>query len=113
MILLVKRLKGTKRPINKLEDRINVLSAIDCIDYLIVFDEDTPLKIIQILKPDILVKGSFDISEIAGAEFTINNGGIVKHRAYKGFKYNQNNRKIEIIINLFIDLINNQGLIYF
>lgn len=75
----VKRLKGKKRPINKLEDRINVLSAIDFIDYLIVFDDDTPLKIIEILKPDILVKGSdYNISEIAGAEFTINNGGIVK-----------------------------------
>lgn len=75
----VKKLKGENRPINKLEDRIAVLSAFDCVDYLIVFNEDTPLKIIQKLKPDILVKGSdYNISQIAGAEFTINNGGMVQ-----------------------------------
>ena len=53
----VKRLKGNDRPINNEEDRAIVLSALECINYISIFDEDTPLELIKIVKPDILVKG--------------------------------------------------------
>ena len=75
----IKKIKGEKRPLNKLQDRITVLSALNCVDYIISFEEKTPINIIKLLKPDILVKGAdYKINEIVGAKFTINNGGIVK-----------------------------------
>lgn len=53
----IKRLKGDKRPINKQEDRKAVLESIKFIDKVIIFDEDTPLNLIKVVKPDIIVKG--------------------------------------------------------
>jgi D-beta-D-heptose 7-phosphate kinase/D-beta-D-heptose 1-phosphate adenosyltransferase len=53
----VKRLKGQSRPINSLDDRIQVLAALSCIDYVASFDEDTPWKLINALRPDVFVKG--------------------------------------------------------
>ena len=53
----VKRLKGESRPINKLNDRMMMLAAIECVDYVCPFSEDTPLELIKQLKPNIIVKG--------------------------------------------------------
>ncbi|WP_028980884.1 D-glycero-beta-D-manno-heptose 1-phosphate adenylyltransferase [Sporocytophaga myxococcoides] len=53
----IKRLKGEDRPINSLEDRISVLSGLATIDFIISFEEDSPSKIIQAIKPDFFVKG--------------------------------------------------------
>ncbi len=53
----VRRIKGKRRPIMCQKDRAEILSALDCIDYITIFDEETPLKLIESLKPDILVKG--------------------------------------------------------
>jgi D-beta-D-heptose 7-phosphate kinase/D-beta-D-heptose 1-phosphate adenosyltransferase len=53
----VRRLKGENRPINPLEDRIQVLAALSCIDYIVPFSEDTPEQLIRILKPRVFVKG--------------------------------------------------------
>jgi D-beta-D-heptose 7-phosphate kinase/D-beta-D-heptose 1-phosphate adenosyltransferase len=53
----VKRLKGAKRPILGERDRAVVLAALEAIDYVTMFEEDTPLKLIRLLQPDILVKG--------------------------------------------------------
>ncbi|OKH46779.1 hypothetical protein NIES2130_36485 [Scytonema sp. HK-05] len=53
----IRRLKGPTRPINALEDRIQVLAALDCVDYLIAFEEDSPSNLIRKLCPDIYVKG--------------------------------------------------------
>ncbi len=53
----VKALKGENRPINTQDDRAYILAALESVDYVVVFDEDTPLKLIQIVEPDILVKG--------------------------------------------------------
>ena len=53
----VRRLKGLERPLNRLDDRIQVLAALTCIDHIIAFDEDTPLLIIQAICPDVYVKG--------------------------------------------------------
>lgn len=53
----VKRLKGINRPVNSQEERAEVLSNIDSIDYIVFFDEDTPLNLVEELRPDIIVKG--------------------------------------------------------
>jgi D-beta-D-heptose 7-phosphate kinase/D-beta-D-heptose 1-phosphate adenosyltransferase len=53
----VRRLKGSQRPINKQDDRMAVLQAIRWVDEVIIFDEDTPYRLIQELRPDIITKG--------------------------------------------------------
>lgn len=66
----VKRLKGENRPINNEEDRAIVLSALECVDFVIIFDEDTPFELIKKLKPDILVKGGdYKLENVIGREF--------------------------------------------
>ncbi|WP_096736830.1 D-glycero-beta-D-manno-heptose 1-phosphate adenylyltransferase [Brachyspira sp. G79] len=66
----VKRLKGNDRPINNETDRAIILSALECINYISIFDEDTPLELIKIVKPDILVKGGdYKIEDVVGREF--------------------------------------------
>lgn len=74
----VKKLKGSERPINSLEDRAFVLSALRSVDYVVPFDEDTPLTLIQSIMPDILVKGGdYTIDTIVGAKEVMANGGTV------------------------------------
>lgn len=53
----VRRLKGPGRPINACEDRVAVLAALDCVDYVVVFDEDDPGELIRLVRPDVYVKG--------------------------------------------------------
>ncbi|MGE5594978.1 MAG: D-glycero-beta-D-manno-heptose 1-phosphate adenylyltransferase [Hyphomicrobiales bacterium] len=53
----VRRLKGPERPINTLEDRARVLAALSCVDHVVPFDEDTPVALIQLVRPDLYVKG--------------------------------------------------------
>ena len=54
----VKRLgKGDARPYNHEEDRAKLLAALRCVDAVVLFEEDTPLKVVQVLRPDVLVKG--------------------------------------------------------
>lgn len=66
----VKRLKGESRPINNEKDRAIILSALECVDYIIIFNEDTPLELIKNLKPDILVKGGdYKIENVVGREY--------------------------------------------
>jgi len=74
----VKRLKGHNKPINCEQDRAMVLSALRCVDYVSLFEEDTPYELIREIKPDILIKGGdYMISEIVGADFVQSNGGKV------------------------------------
>lgn len=54
----IRRIKGGFRPIVGESDRLNLLAALESIDYLILFNEETPLKVIKVIKPDILVKGA-------------------------------------------------------
>jgi D-beta-D-heptose 7-phosphate kinase/D-beta-D-heptose 1-phosphate adenosyltransferase len=69
----IKRLKGDKRPINDIYERSKILSLFDFIDFIIVFNDDTPLNIIKLLKPDILVKGSdYNMENIVGKEVVKN-----------------------------------------
>lgn len=74
----VRRLKGERRPINSLENRMRVLAALGCVDWVISFDEDTPERLVSHLLPDILVKGGdYQIDEIAGGTAVKKNGGEV------------------------------------
>lgn len=64
----IKRLKGEKRPINDIEERTSILSLFDFIDYIIVFNDDTPYKIIDLLRPNIIIKGSdYEKTNVVGA----------------------------------------------
>ena len=74
----VKRLKGESRPINNEKDRAFVLAALSFINYIILFEEDTPKELIERVQPDILVKGGdYQIENIVGADFVLKNGGQV------------------------------------
>lgn len=75
----VKRLKGASRPIHSLSNRIKVLSALEAIDFVVAFSTDTPLELIELITPDILVKGGdYTIGNIVGATHVLENGGIVE-----------------------------------
>ena len=75
----VKVLKGKKRPVNKLSARIEILKALSCVDLVIVFNELTPLKIIKMVSPDVLVKGGdYKIRDIVGADLIKAKKGKVK-----------------------------------
>ena len=75
----VKSLKGSKRPINNLSDRMLVLASLECVDWIISFTDSSPEKIIRKLKPNVLVKGDdYKTDEIAGNKFVLSNGGQVK-----------------------------------
>ena len=79
----IRRLKGPTRPIFPLAERFEVLTAIEDIDYLVSFGEDTPRKIIAALLPDILVKGGdWGPGEIVGAEEVEAAGGRVLRVPY-------------------------------
>lgn len=83
----VKKLKGKDRPINKQHSRAVLLSAIEFVDAVTIFNEPTPEKLIHAIKPDILVKGGdWKKKDIIGADFVENYGGVVKTIPYlKGF----------------------------
>ncbi len=75
----IQRLKGPNRPLIGEEERAHILAALDCIDYVIVFDEDTPLEVITALRPDILVKGGDYTPEgVVGKELVESYGGRVE-----------------------------------
>lgn len=75
----VSKLKGPDRPVQNQEDRKEILSALKCVDYVVIFDEETPLKLIETVKPDVLVKGGdWTVDKIVGSQFVLSNGGQVK-----------------------------------
>ena len=75
----VRSLKGNDRPINNQNIRAENLSKLDYIDAVIIFNEETPEKLINLLLPDILTKGGdYKINQIIGSEIVTNNGGKVK-----------------------------------
>ena len=80
----VSRLKGPKRPINSLNDRTKVLNGLVSVDWVISFSEDTPVCLINGIKPDVLVKGGdYQLSEIIGGQEVLANGGKVKALSFK------------------------------
>ena len=75
-----RRLKGKTRPIQSQRDRAAILSALRSVDFVVMFGEDRPDRLIEQVKPDVLAKGAdYKLSEIAGAGFVKSYGGCV-HR---------------------------------
>ncbi len=71
--------KGAGRPILPEEERVNILSSLECVDYVAVFEELTPVKVISLIKPDFLVKGgNFTTDEVVGRDIVESYGGEVK-----------------------------------
>jgi D-beta-D-heptose 7-phosphate kinase/D-beta-D-heptose 1-phosphate adenosyltransferase len=80
----VRRLKGDDRPINELQDRMAVLAGLAAVDWVVPFSEDTPARLIQIMLPDVLVKGGdYRTDDIAGAKDVLKNGGEVRVLAFR------------------------------
>ena len=87
----IKRLKGNQRPILDLEARQKIISSLDMVDAVIFFEEDTPLKLIKTIKPDILFKGAdYKLDEIVGAEYVKIGGKTIRIKLTK----NQSTTKI-------------------
>ena len=75
----VKRLKGNDRPLQPFEDRAMIIDAIESVDMVVSFEEDTPAEIILHFLPDVLVKGGDSTTDtIVGADTVITNGGTVE-----------------------------------
>ena len=75
----IQQLKGKRRPIQDERSRMAILAALSCVDAVVLFKEETPLKLIHLIKPHILVKGAdYSVDQIVGAEEVLNNGGKVK-----------------------------------
>lgn len=74
----VRKLKGEGRPIINQKDRAKILSALECVNHVVFFDELTPANIIKFVRPDVLVKGAdYKINEIVGNDTVNNYGGKV------------------------------------
>ena len=74
----VKRLKGNTRPVNNQDSRALLLASLLMVDAVVIFEVDTPLELINLIKPDVLVKGGdYTIEQIVGAKEVISHGGRV------------------------------------
>lgn len=79
----VKRLKGPNRPINDVIGRSHVLAALESVDLVIMFEADTPIDLIETIKPDILVKGGdWKSDQIVGSDIVLANGGVVQSLSF-------------------------------
>jgi D-beta-D-heptose 7-phosphate kinase/D-beta-D-heptose 1-phosphate adenosyltransferase len=79
----VHRLKGPRRPINAVEDRVQVLAALSCVDHIAVFDEDTPAALLGVVRPDVFVKGGdYTKAMLPEAEVVESLGGRVEILPY-------------------------------
>jgi rfaE bifunctional protein nucleotidyltransferase chain/domain len=92
----VKRLKGNDRPINNQESRSFILAALLMVDAVVIFEEDTPLELINALRPDVLVKGGdYTIEQIVGAKEVVRNGGrVVINPIVEGYSTSETIRKL-------------------
>ena len=80
----VRRLKGDSRPVNNERDRAFVIAGLRSVDYVVIFEEDTPLNLIESIVPDVLVKGGdWAVEDIVGSETVLKNGGEVKSLAFR------------------------------
>ena len=94
----VQILKGISRPILDIAERLQILSALEMIDLLIPFSEETPFNLIELLNPDVLVKGGdYEIKDIVGAKEVLESGGEVKRLSFK------EGRSTSTIIQTIID----------
>jgi len=80
----VRRLKGPGRPIVAQHDRVTLVAALSCVDLAILFEDDTPLRLIEEVRPDVLVKGAdWAADQIVGREFVEARGGSVERIALR------------------------------
>jgi D-beta-D-heptose 7-phosphate kinase/D-beta-D-heptose 1-phosphate adenosyltransferase len=93
----VRRLKGEGRPVNGETERARLLAHLSPVDAVVIFEEDTPLELIQDLKPHVLVKGDeYEESEIVGAEDIRSWGGeVVRYPMQEGFSTTGTLKKME------------------
>ena len=79
----VRKIKGPQRPINPEKERAAVLAALTCVDYVVIFNEDTPYQLIKAVQPDILIKGAdWKGKEVACSDIVRERGGKVEFIAY-------------------------------
>ena len=90
--------KGLGRPINDEDSRKLILSSIKAVDFVLKFEEKTPIKIIRKIKPDFLVKGGdYSKVKIVGEDFVKKNGGkVVKLKYYKNYSTTNLIKKIKL-----------------
>ena len=83
----IRKLKGEERPINNEKSRSLLLASLIIVDAVIIFEEDTPLNLIQSILPDVLVKGGdYTVEQIVGSKEVITNGGrVVINPIVQGF----------------------------
>jgi D-beta-D-heptose 7-phosphate kinase/D-beta-D-heptose 1-phosphate adenosyltransferase len=75
----VRRIKGSDRPVLRQQDRATILAALECVDRVVIFDQDTPESLLQNLRPDILVKGGdYREDEVVGRDIVTAYGGRVE-----------------------------------
>lgn len=75
----IRRLKGEGRPILRLEERLQVMAGLACVDYVTWFEEDTPIPLLELLRPEVLVKGAtYSIDGVVGREVAESWGAEVK-----------------------------------
>ncbi|ADC89451.1 rfaE bifunctional protein [Thermocrinis albus DSM 14484] len=75
----VRRIKGDRRPIVPQDMRAKLVDSLKPVDYVLIFEEDTPLNLIKAIKPDVLVKGEdWPLEEIVGADIVLSYGGTVE-----------------------------------
>jgi len=75
----VRRLKGEKRPLIGQSERAHILAALDCVDYVVIFDEDTPIRLLEALRPHVLVKGGdYTPDRVVGKDLVESYGGRIE-----------------------------------
>jgi rfaE bifunctional protein nucleotidyltransferase chain/domain len=96
----VRRIKGEKRPLIRQTDRAYILSNLKPVDYVVIFEEDTPLEIIKTIVPDVLVKGAdWSLDKIIGSDIVLNNGGEVKNISFVNER--STSRIIDTILTIY------------
>lgn len=75
----VKSIKGDDRPINNENDRAEILCALSCVDYVVLFDEDSPAALLDEIKPDVHTKGAdYSVETLPEADIILKNGGKIE-----------------------------------
>jgi D-beta-D-heptose 7-phosphate kinase/D-beta-D-heptose 1-phosphate adenosyltransferase len=96
----VRKIKGKNRPVNKQLDRAGVLSALRAVDFVAIFNAETPLKLIKLIRPDVLIKGGdWKLDEIVGADFVKARGGRALTVPYlKGYSTTEAIKRVKYIV---------------
>jgi len=76
----VRRLKGPQRPVIPARERAKILASMEMVDFVVIFDEDTPLQVVEALRPDVIAKGAeYQGREVVGAQVVESHGGRVAY----------------------------------